>query len=316
MVSVQARAAAVAAGLVLDHIAGEPPAAVHPVARFGALMQQLERRAYADDRRRGAAYAAAGVAIGTVAGSLIPSGGNRRGLGNVAAATAVTVAGRALTDTALALEKMLAAGNLADARGALPSLAGRDPSQLGEKEIARAVVESVAENTVDAVVAPALWAVAGGAPAAFAYRAVNTLDAMVGHRSPRYERFGWASARLDDAAGWVPARVTAALVAAVRPRAAAAVWRVVRDQAPSHPSPNAGVAEAAFAAALGVTLGGTNVYEGRADRRPVLGHGPPASPADIGRAVRLTRDVTAALGAVLCAPIAARTLRCANGRSR
>lgn len=300
---------AVATGLALDYVAGEPPAAVHPVARFGALMESLETRVYSDDRLRGAGYAAVGVAIATGAGGSLPFGRRQRAFGNVAAATAVTVAGRALSVTALAVEELLADGRLSEAREALPSLVGRDPSQLGEKEIARAVVESVAENTVDAIVAPALWAVAGGAPAAFAYRAVNTLDAMVGHRSPRYERFGWASARLDDLAAWIPARVTAALVATVRPRAAALVWQAVRDQAPAHPSPNGGVAEAAFAAALGVSLGGTNVYGGRADRRPELGFGPPASAADIGRAVRLTRDVTAALGAALCAPAVARAFQ-------
>src|SRR5918994_1614068 len=122
----------------------------------------------------------------------------------------------------------------------------------------------VAANTVDAVVAPALWTAVVGAPGAFAYRAVNTLDAMVGHRSLRYEHFGWASARLDDLAGLIPARVTAGLVAAVRPRSAARVARAVRDDAPAHPSPNAGIAEAAFPAPLGLRLGGTNRYGDRA----------------------------------------------------
>src|SRR5262249_41107178 len=156
-----------------------------------------------------------------------------------------------------------------------------------EKEVARAAVESVAENTVDAVVAPALWAALAGAPGVLAYRAVNTLDAMVGHRSTRYARFGWASARLDDAANWVPARVTAALVAAARPARAAAIASAVRHQAPAHPSPNAGVAEAAFAAALGVRLGGRNAYGDRVELRPALGDGPPPAPADVARAVRL-----------------------------
>ncbi|HEX4866827.1 MAG TPA: cobalamin biosynthesis protein [Acidimicrobiales bacterium] len=113
--------------------------------------------------------------------------------------------------------------------------------------------ESVAENTVDAVVAPALWAGLGGAAGALGYRAVNTMDAMVGHRSERYRRFGTPAARLDDAANWLPARVTA----------------------PAHPSPNAGVAEAAFAAALGVRLGGRSQYEERIEDRPRLGRGRP-----------------------------------------
>jgi adenosylcobinamide-phosphate synthase len=136
----------------------------------------------------------------------------------------------------------------------------------------------------------------------FAYRAVNTLDAMVGHRSERYEQFGWASARLDDLAGMIPARVSAGLVAIVRPHAAARVARAVRQDAPAHPSPNAGVAEAAFAAALGVRLGGTNRYGVRVEDRPRLGDGRPPQPADIRAAVRLSRDVTGALVALLVVP--------------
>ena len=208
----------------------------------------------------------------------------------------------------------LAAGDLAAARRRLPALVGRDPTALDGPEIARAVVESLADNTVDAVVAPCLWAVAAGAPGALAYRAVNTLDAMVGHRSERYRNFGWASARLDDLAGWVPARLTAALVAAVRPGRARAVWRTVRADAPSHPSPNAGVAEAAWAAALGVRLGGTNRYGGRVEVRPRLGAGPPPSAADIARAAALSRDVTVALGVLLGGPAVAAALAGAGRR--
>jgi adenosylcobinamide-phosphate synthase len=125
------------------------------------------------------------------------------------------------------------------------------------------------------------------------------MDAVVGHRSPRYEQFGWAAARLDDAAGWVPARLTAALVAAVRPRAAKTIWRTVRADAGAHPSPNSGVAEAAFAAALGLRLGGTNQYGSRVEVRPYLGEGRPPEAGDIASAVRLSRDVTYALAASL-----------------
>jgi adenosylcobinamide-phosphate synthase len=163
------------------------------------------------------------------------------------------------------------------------------------------VVESVAENTVDAIVAPALWAAAAGAPGVLAHRAVNTMDAMVGHRSARYERYGWAAARLDDAMAWVPARATAALVAAVRPSAAGEIWRTVRRDAPAHPSPNAGVAEAAFAAALGIQLGGLVRYGERVEDRPRLGEGRAVEAADIDRAVRLSDDVTLALTGALAA---------------
>lgn len=275
---------AVALGLVADRLLGEPPAPVHPVVAFGRVMRRVERSLYRDARAAGVVHALVGTGLGVAAGGLA---------GSTAMATWLAVAGRALGEAATSVGVALVARDLDRARELLPALVGRDPSALDEKEIARAVVESVAENTVDAVVAPALWAALAGAPGALGYRAVNTLDAMVGHHSARYEHYGWASARLDDVAGWVPARVTAALVAGVRPSAARAVWTAVRTQAPAHPSPNAGVAEAAFAAALGLRLGGTNRYGDRVEIRPPLGTGRPAEAADIARAVALSRDVCA-----------------------
>jgi adenosylcobinamide-phosphate synthase len=221
----------------------------------------------------------------------------------------LAVAGHALDRSAEKVRIALEAGDLEAARSLLPSLVGRDPSGLDAKQIARAVVESVAENTVDAVVAPALWGAMAGAPGTLGYRAVNTLDSMVGHHSTRYEIYGWASARLDDASNWVPARLTAALVALVRPARVEEIWRAVRTQAPSHPSPNAGVAEAAFAAALGVRLGGPNRYDDRSEVRAPLGTGPAPEPADIERAVRLSRDVGTALACVLGALGAVEMLR-------
>ena len=279
------RGVAVAAGLLADRAFGEPPLRPHPVALFGRLMRGVEGVLYRDSRLFGVAHTATGVGVGVVAGSVMP----------VAAATYLSVAGRALGDAALAVASALEDGDLDAARSLLPALVGRDPSGLDEKEIARAAVESVAENTVDAVVAPALWAVVAGGRGALAYRAVNTMDAVVGHRSPRYARYGWAAARLDDVAGWAPARVTAAIVAAVRPGSAGAVARAVVRDAPAHPSPNSGVAEAAFAAALGLRLGGESRYGDRVELRPPLGNGRPPEPADIAAAVRLSRDVTLAL---------------------
>jgi adenosylcobinamide-phosphate synthase len=170
-------------------------------------------------------------------------------------------------------------------------------------------VESVAENTSDAVVAPLFWGALAGLPGLLGYRAVNTLDAMIGHRSPRYLRFGWAAARLDDAANWLPARLAAVLTAAIAPSVAgspAAAWRAWRRDARQHPSPNAGVVEAAFAGSLGVRLGGTNSYQGRAEVRGVLGDGRPVAVADIARAVRLSRRVS---GAALALVITFRLVR-------
>jgi adenosylcobinamide-phosphate synthase len=284
------RALAAAAGIAADRLIGEPPVRPHPVALLGTILQQVERRLYADRRSAGIVHAAIGVAIGAAAGAACRS---------TCLATYLAVAGRALADAAGEIDTALSAGDLDRARALLPTLVGRDPDGLDEAEVCRAVVESVAENTVDAVVAPALWAAVAGAPGVLVHRTVNTMDAMVGHRDDRYSRYGWASARLDDAAAWVPARLTAGLVAGCRPRAAGRVVRVVRHDAPGHPSPNSGVAEAAFAAALGLRLGGESSYGGQVEVRATLGDGRPAGRDDIGRAVRLSRDVSVALACLL-----------------
>jgi adenosylcobinamide-phosphate synthase len=286
------RPIAAAAGIIADRLLGEPPVQPHPVAVFGQVMQTVERHLHADSRVRGAGHAALGVMIGVAAGHAVRS---------TAFATYIAVAGRSLGDAANAVGDALAADDLDMARQLLPALVGRDPSQLDEKDVCRAVVESVAENTVDAVVAPALWAVAAGAPGVLAHRAINTMDAMVGHRDDRYQRYGSAAARLDDIVAWLPARATAVLVALCRPRATSSVWRAVRSDAPAHPSPNSGVAEAAFAAALGLRLGGPSRYGHRIELRPALGDGRPAERADIARAVRLSADVGAALAGSLTA---------------
>jgi len=271
--------------VIADVIVGEPPIRPHPVSVFGDVMGAIERHFYRDGRLAGLAHAGAGLAAAVAVGSVVRS---------TTAATYVAVAGRSLGQAATAVRRPLDAGDLDAARTLLPALVGRDPAGLDEKELCRAVVESVAENTVDAVIGPALWGALAGAPGALAYRAVNTLDAQVGHHNDRYERFGWASARLDDGANLIPARVTAGLVIAVRPHRAAAVLSAVRHQAGAHPSPNAGVAEAAFAAALGVRLGGENRYGGRVEIRPPLGSGPSPGIGDIDRAVRLSRHVSLA----------------------
>jgi adenosylcobinamide-phosphate synthase len=146
----------------------------------------------------------------------------------------------------------------------------------------------VAENTSDAVVAPLLWGAVAGPAGLLGYRAVNTLDAMVGHRSPRYARFGWAAARLDDVANLAPARVSAVLAAAFAPGPALRAWRW---DAGRHPSPNAGPVEAAFAGALGVRLGGANRYGDDVQDRGHLGDGRPPGPPDVLRALRLANRV-------------------------
>jgi adenosylcobinamide-phosphate synthase len=279
-----------ATGVVLDRLLGEPSTSLHPVVHFGKFMERFEQGNYRDEKSSGVKHALMGAALGLGAGALVRS---------TAVATGLAVGGRALHEAAREVSDALLRGDLERARELLPTLVGRNASDLDEVEIARATVESVAENTVDAVVAPALWAALAGAPGAFGYRSLNTMDAMVGHRSARYTNYGWASARLDDAANLIPARCTAAFVALVRPKAAKDVHRAVTTQARAHPSPNAGVAEAAFAAALGLRLGGRNHYAERVEDRPTLGWGRNAESSDIAEAIRLSRDVSTALVIIL-----------------
>lgn len=293
-------AAGAAAGLLADRVLGEPPASLHPVAGFGRAMASLEGRVWADDRRRGALFTAAGGLAALTAGWAVRS---------TAAAVAMAAAGRMLRTSALAVADALDGGDLDGAKALLPALVGRDPSALDASGVAAAAVESVAENTVDAVVAPAWWGALLGAPGALVHRALNTLDAMVGHRSERYERFGWASARGDDLANWVPARLTAALVLAARPRQAGRAVEAIRAGAGAHPSPNAGVAEAAYAGALGVELGGPLRYGDRAEERPRLGAGPRPQPVDVRRAVQLESSVEWLLIGALVGVAAARGRR-------
>jgi adenosylcobinamide-phosphate synthase len=180
------------------------------------------------------------------------------------------------------------------ARGRLNHRCGREPSGLDEPELSRATVESVAENTSDAVVAPLFWGAVAGLPGLLGYRAANTLDALVGHRSARYARFGTPAARLDDVLNLVPARVTALLTVAAAPVAdgdRARAWRVWRRDRADHPSPNAGQCESVMAGALGVRLGGRNVYFGHAEVRPFLGDGPRPVAVHIRRAARLSGAV-------------------------
>ncbi|MGY1434863.1 CobD/CbiB family cobalamin biosynthesis protein [Streptomyces reniochalinae] len=223
-----------------------------------------------------------------------------------AAATWAVLGGTSLTREARAVAAALEAGDLELARERLPALCGRDPLGLDARGVARAVVESVAENTSDAVVGALVWGALAGVPGMLGFRAVNTLDAMVGHRSPRHRRFGWAAARLDDAAGWPGARLTAVLAAVAGPDPCGAL-RAWRSDAHRHPSPNAGPVEASFAGALGVRLGGTLSYGGRVEHRPALnGPGRQVRTADIERAVRLSRRVGVLALAVCCAVGAAR----------
>lgn len=282
------------AGMLADSILGDP-ARWHPVAGFGQGAGWIERRLWRDSRVAGAVFLAAAAIPATGASVLLVwrSSGLRR-VAAVAVATWACVGARSLHGCAERVRVELAAGRLDGARDLLPALCGRDPAGLDEPAIARAVVESVAENTADAVVAPLLWGAVFGVPGLVGYRAVNTLDAMVGYRSPRYRSFGTASARCDDVATFVPARVTGLLTVALAAGvggSSRSAWAVFRRDRRSHPSPNAGQCEAAFAGALGVRLGGVNRYGDQVEARPELGDGGPSGPGTIADAVRLSRAV-------------------------
>jgi len=303
-------------GTALDALAGDPRRA-HPVAMFGRAASVAESRLWADSRLRGAAFAVACVAPVTGLGWALDRL-SRRSAGAHAAVTAVAawavLGGASLSGEALELARSLRAGDLAAARRRLPALCGRDCDQLDATELARAVVESVAENTCDAVVAPLLWGAVCGLPGLLGYRAVNTLDAMVGHRTPRYARFGWACARTDDVVNYLPARLTGVVAAMLAPAVGGNPGRALRilySHGGAHPSPNSGRCEAAFAGALGVRLGGVNFYQGRAEPYGPLGDGPPPAARDIDRTVRLSRLTSAAVS-LLAATVAYRV----HGRRR
>lgn len=307
MTSRPSRAAGLLLGYAADRLLADPRRG-HPVAAFGGVAGALEQRTWRDDRRAGAAYVVVlvggAVAVGLAAERV------RRPLPRTlltAAATWAVLGGTSLDREGAAIERQLAEGRLADARQQLTHLVGRDTSRLDTSEVARAAVESLAENTSDAVVAPLVWGAVAGVPGLLGYRAANTLDAMVGHRSARYERFGWAAARLDDVLNVPGSRLTALLAVAWGPDRAAA-WRTWRRDAAGHPSPNAGPVESAFAGALGLRLGGTNTYGHGADQwvehRAVMGDGRAPTSTDLGRARALARRVGGS--AVVLAALAVR----------
>lgn len=304
----RSRALGLVLGYAADRVLGDPTR-FHPVAGFGQLAAAVEQRTYADSRARGVFHSVLLVGsvslVGGVAGRLT----RRHPIVHTAftaLATWAVVGGNSLGREGAAVHRLLAGDDLPAARQQLTHLVGRDTSALDAAEISRATIESIAENTSDAVVAPLVAGAVGGIGGLLAYRAANTLDAMVGHRSTRYDNFGWASARLDDLLNLPGARLTAALAALLAPtvggnsRTALAVWR--RD-AQHHPSPNAGPVEAAFAGALGVTLGGINRYGTRIEDRHTLGDGPPSTAMDIEKTVLLAKYV--GLGALIVSAILA-----------
>ncbi|QOR39479.1 cobalamin biosynthesis protein CobD [Billgrantia diversa] len=285
--------------ILLDLVFGDPRWLPHPVVAMGRLIDALERRWNQGSSlaRRLKGFVLAGSVVVIVFASTWATLAVLAwlhpwlGLAGELLLLATALAIKGLREAALAVATPLARGDLVKAHRSVAMIVGRDTEALDEAGITRATVETVAENSVDGITAPLFWALLGGAPLALAYKAVNTLDSMVGYRSERYADFGYASARLDDLANWVPARLTAlamwlaalSIPGARRRGALAGTWR----DAPGHPSPNAGWPEAMMAYLLGVQLGGINHYGGRISERAPMGK--PREPlrvAHIGRAVR------------------------------
>ena len=269
---------------LIDLAVGDPAGLPHPVKFIGQAIGRLEKtlRGLTNSRRgeRMAGILLAQLIPGTawavtwVLCYLAESIHSTVGILVSAWLISTTIAARGLVQVGNSVYINLNQEEWAKARQVVDGIVGRDTDCMDEKEMVRATVESMAENIVDGVVAPLFFAFLGGAPLAMAYRAVNTLDSMVGYRNERYRYFGWASARLDDLANYLPARITgifiigAAALLGYRPVNA---WRAIVDDSRQHPSPNSGIPEAGVAGALGVQLGGTNYYDGLPSFRAQMG---------------------------------------------
>jgi len=272
---------AMAVAMAVDALVGWPAPVFarigHPVTWLGALIAALDARwnrtTDSPALRRAAGVAAALTVIGLAAGmgwvlqAACPEGWAGTFLIGILAWPLVAL--RSLHDHVAAVATPLQAGDLDAARAAVSQIVGRDPALLNEAGIARAAVESLAENTSDGVVAPLFWGALFGLPGIIGYKAINTLDSMIGHRTERHEAFGWASARIDDLVNLVPARLTGLLFALLAPRRSEAIACMFRD-ARRHRSINAGWPEAAMAGALGVRLSGPRIYHGHMSDEPWL----------------------------------------------
>ncbi|MCA2013308.1 adenosylcobinamide-phosphate synthase CbiB [Cereibacter sphaeroides] len=291
----------------IDALIGWPDALYrrigHPVTWLGALISGLEGRLNRGANRRAKGVLAALVVILTAGGTaaavtaLLPGGWIGIVVTGVLAWPLVAI--RSMHQHVAAVAEPLNRGDLAGARYAVSMIVGRDPAQLDQAGVARAAVESLAENTSDGIVAPLFWGVVAGLPGIAAYKAINTLDSMIGHRNERYEQFGWASARIDDLVNLAPARLTGVLFALVSARPVVALRTMMRD-AGQHRSPNAGWPEAAMAGSLWIRLSGPRVYGDRVAQEPwVNGGAPDPQPQDLARALALYRRAMGVLGGIV-----------------
>lgn len=318
--------ALLAASLVIEALAGYPPALYraigHPVSWMGALIGTLDRlmnrpEHSPEDRRRAGILALLALLVtvalaATVIAALCESLGVA-GLLPLAFAASTLIAQRSLHEHVAAVAEALETGGLDAGRAAVSMIVGRNPDVLDEAGVARAAIESLAENFSDGVTAPAFWLGIAGLPGIALYKAINTADSMIGHRNPRHEAFGWAAARLDDVVNLPASRLTAGLLIAAaamdgRQKAQAALATVRRDAA-RHRSPNAGWPESAMAGALGLKLAGPRIYGPMTVQDPWMGDGrAEANAADIRAALRLYRRALGLGWALVAGLVAAFTL--------
>ncbi len=266
---------------IFDLILGDPRGYTHPVkiiARLAYKLESLSRSLISNKKMAGLVTTFLVVTITFSAVYLIIALLNSL---HIFAGTLVSIfyiytslSIRSLIDESLPVYKFLKEHNLPEARKRLANIVGRDTQNLNEEEIARAAVETIAESTVDGIIAPLFFAIIGGAPLALAYKAVSTMDSLFGYKNEKYIDFGWASARLDDLANWLPARLaipTISAGAALCGFSGSKAWKTAFRDGNKHPSPNAGISEAAIAGALGIQLGGTSYYSGIQNNKPLLG---------------------------------------------
>jgi adenosylcobinamide-phosphate synthase len=303
-----------AAAFLFDAAVGDPEGMPHPVRAIGWTIQRMESALYREEQTSSEKLAAGAtltlvVVGGTILGAKSVLDCLRKTGRPVAVVCELLLAAsclalRNLLDEAGSVIHALEAGDIATARLRLARIVGRDTQHLDASEISRAVIETLAESFSDGVIAPMLYLAIGGAPLALGYKAVNTLDSMIGHRNERYLYFGRAAARLDDLANLLPARIAALLLSlsagllpGANPSVAVRTWL---EDGSKHASPNAGQPEAAIAGALGVCLGGANTYDGEVIESPRMGAAfRRPEIVDARRALRLTA-VTGALAAGLC----------------
>jgi adenosylcobinamide-phosphate synthase len=294
----------VIAALVFDALIGDPEwlwrRVGHPVTLIGALIDALDRRlnrqSLSPRLRKSAGIASTAILVvsAAVVGVVVQAILQVLPAGNILIAliASVFITQRSLYHHVAWVRSAFAKGGLTGARKAVAMIVGRDPAQLDEAGVCRAAIESCAENFSDGVVAPVFWLALLGLPGLIAYRTINTADSMIGHRTERYEAFGWAAARLDDLVNLVPARLSALLLAAAAPVAGGSIatsWKIVRRDASKHRSPNAGWPESAMAGALGLALAGPRRYAEHIVDDPFLNAEATseAVPDDIGRALDL-----------------------------